>query len=68
MTVAAQLKQPMASLKGSMATLEAFALYSEVPEAKATLERNIRKINSVVEGFEDRLKTVELEEPQYKGF
>jgi len=68
MTVASKLKQTMSSLKGSMATLETFAAYTENPEAKDVLERNIQKIKGVVDGFENRLKVVEFEEPQYKGF
>ena len=68
MTVASQLKQTMSSLKGSVATLETFATYSENTEAKDVLEKNIQRIKGVVDKFENRLKVVEFEEPQYKGF
>ena len=68
MTVASQLKQTMSTLKGSISTLETFASYTENAEAKDVLERNIKKISSVVDGFENRIKSIEFEEPQYKGF
>lgn len=68
MTISAQVKQTLASLKGVQATLETFFSSGENPEAKAILRRNSQKINLVVKDMEKRLSVLEFEEPQYKGF
>lgn len=68
MTVSAQVKQTLASLKGSRATVEAFAAVEENPEAKEVLGRNSKRIGQVVDSLEKRLSVLEFEEPQYKGF
>ena len=68
MTIAAQIKQTLASLKGIEATLENFSSIEEDTEAKEILSRNARRINQVVRDFEKRLRSLEFEEPQYKGF
>jgi hypothetical protein len=68
MTISAQVKQTLASLKGVYATLDTFALVGENSEAKAILSLNSQKINLVVKDMEKRLSVLEFEEPQYKGF
>ncbi|MDF9408797.1 MAG: hypothetical protein A4E52_00537 [Pelotomaculum sp. PtaB.Bin013] len=68
MTISAQVKQTVASLKGVQATLETFALSEENQEAKAILSRNTQRINHVIRDMEKRLGVLEFEEPQYKGF
>ncbi|MDO7787782.1 DUF1657 domain-containing protein [Desulforamulus aquiferis] len=68
MTVAAQVKQTVASLKGARATLEAFYSYEPKVEIKESIQRNCSIINSVINDLEKRVKTLEFEEPQYKGF
>lgn len=68
MTVASRVKQTLASLKGTQATLETFASSEQNPEAKAVLSRNSQKIKLVVTDMEKRLSVLEFEEPQYKGF
>lgn len=68
MTISAQVKQTLASLKGVQATLETFSSSGENPEAKAILSLNSQKINLVVKDMEKRLSVLEFEEPQYKGF
>jgi len=67
-TIAAQIKQTLASLKGIEATLENFSSIEEDTEAKEIFSRNARRINQVVRDFEKRLSSLEFEEPQYKGF
>jgi len=67
-TIAAQIKQTLASLKSIEATLENFSSIEEDTEAKEILSRNARRINQVVRDFEKRLRSLEFEEPQYKGF
>jgi len=68
MTISAQVRQTLASLKGVQATLETFASSEENQEAKAILSRNTQRINHVVRDMEKRLGVLEFEEPQYKGF
>ena len=45
MTVSAQVKQTLASLKGVQATLETFATIEKNREAKSLLAHNSRKLN-----------------------
>ncbi|KAB2952099.1 DUF1657 domain-containing protein [Heliorestis acidaminivorans] len=68
MTVSSQVKQTLASLKGSRATLETFATVEENEEAKETLIRNRKRLDQVIDKFEQRLSELEFEEPEYKGF
>lgn len=68
MTISAQIKQTLASLKGVQAALETFASVEENQETKSVLVHNSRRINNVVNGMEKRIGILELEEPQYKGF
>ncbi|TEB07847.1 hypothetical protein Psch_01402 [Pelotomaculum schinkii] len=68
MTISAQVKQTLASLKGIEATLEDFSRIEENTEAKEVLRRNAQRVNQVIGNFEKRLSVLEFEEPQYKGF
>ena len=67
MTVAGQVKQTIASLKGAQATLQTFASF-EKTEAKEVFERNAGRIGRVIFELEKRMQTLEFAEPQYKGF
>ncbi|SHK00280.1 DUF1657 domain-containing protein [Desulforamulus aeronauticus] len=68
MTVASQVKQTVASLKGTKATLDAFFTIAQEEETRELLGRNNDKLNSIIDHLEQRVKTLEFEEPQYKGF
>ncbi|MFZ5647296.1 MAG: DUF1657 domain-containing protein [Bacillota bacterium] len=68
MTVATQVKQTLASLKGVQSTLQTLAAIEENSEAKDILSRNVRRINEVIRDMEKRVGVLEYEEPQYKGF
>lgn len=68
MTIGAQVKQTIASLKGVRFTLESFASIEENPESKDALWQNIQRINGVIKDLEKRAGVLEFEEPQYKGF
>ncbi|MFZ5652475.1 MAG: DUF1657 domain-containing protein [Bacillota bacterium] len=68
MTVAAQVKQTLASLKGARATLETLASIEENNEAKHVLSVNAQRIQDVIGDMEKRVGVLEYEEPQYKGF
>ena len=68
LTVAAQIKQTVASLKGIQATLDTFSSFAEDEEAKTLLKNNSEKVYQVIDRLEQRVKVLEFEEPQYKGF
>lgn len=67
MTVASQVKQTLASLKNAQATLKIYAVQSQNPEAKYAFDEADQITGAIIRGVEDRLKTLEFEEPQYQG-
>lgn len=68
MTVGAQVKQTVAILKGTRATLESFAAIEQNDQAKQVLHQNIARMEVVIQDMEKRVAILEFEEPQYKGF
>ncbi|MGE5582650.1 MAG: DUF1657 domain-containing protein [Bacillota bacterium] len=68
MTVGSQVKQTLASLKSAHATLQTYALQSRDDESKTVFEEGVKITGEIIDGLEERLKTLEFEEPQYKGF
>ncbi|WP_066638936.1 DUF1657 domain-containing protein [Desulfolucanica intricata] len=68
MTVSSQVKQTLASLKGARATLEILSTIEKNTEVKDVYKRSTQRVERVISNFEDRLKVLEFEEPQYKGF
>ncbi|MBU5484299.1 DUF1657 domain-containing protein [Clostridium sp. MSJ-11] len=67
MTVASNIKQTLASLKGVESTLRIYSVQSRNEEEKKVYKKELQTVESVIKDIEDRLKTVEFEEPQYKG-
>ncbi|WP_347490652.1 DUF1657 domain-containing protein [Desulfoscipio sp. XC116] len=68
MTVSGQVKQTIASLKGTKATLQAFAAVEANIQSRQTFERNIARLQGVIQDMNKRVSVLEFEEPQYKGF
>lgn len=68
MTVAAQVKTTLASLKSAQANLETFALSTQNQEAKQLFENAAKTTQQVVDQVASRVQQLETEEPQYKGF
>jgi len=68
MTISSKVKQTVASLKGAQSTLRAYSLQTQDENAKATYEEALEVTNSIIKDLEERLKTLEFEEPQYKGY
>jgi len=68
MTIATQVKSCLASLKSAQANLEQFALGTQNEEAKAMFTSAAKTTQLVVQQLEDRVKQMEMEEPQYQGF
>lgn len=67
MTVASNVKQTLASLKGIESTLKIYSVQSRKEEEKAIYKKELQTVESVIKDLEDRLKVLEFEEPQYKG-
>jgi len=68
MTVASQLKQTLANLKGAESTLLLYSLQSQEEDEKTVYKEAQEAANKVVKDLEDRIKFLEYEEPQYKGY
>lgn len=67
MTVASKVKQTLATLKGVESTLRIYSLQSRNDDEKNTFRSALQITESITKDIEDRLKTLELQEPQYKG-
>jgi len=68
LTVAAQVKQTLVGLKNAQASLESFALQTQNQQAKQLYTDAANKTGAIVNTLEPRIKQMEQEEPQYKGF
>ena len=67
MTVASQVKQTLAAIKGSQGTLRIYAAQSQDEETCAVFNEAIDVTACIINDLEERLKVLELQEPQYKG-
>ncbi|WP_407313916.1 DUF1657 domain-containing protein [Desulfosporosinus sp. SB140] len=67
MTVASQVKQTLASLKGVQGTLRTYTLQSRDKETQSVYNNSLEITEVIIKDLEDRLKVLEYEEPQYKG-
>lgn len=67
MTVASQVKQTLASLKGARGTLRVYSTQTRDEEARSMFTDAIEVTSSIIEELESRLQSLEFEEPQYKG-
>jgi hypothetical protein len=68
MTVSAQVKQTLASLKGAQADFETFALATQNQQAKQLYTQAAQQTQTLVNMIQPRVQQMENEEPQYKGF
>lgn len=68
MTVSSQVKQTAASLKGIEATLKIYATQSEDEEIKTVFTEATKTTAEILQDLERRIKVLEFQEPQYKGF
>lgn len=67
MTIGAKVKQTLATLKGIESTLNIYSSQSGNEEEKSVYKNALETTETVIKDIEDRLKTLEFEEPQYKG-
>ncbi|MGM0876663.1 MAG: DUF1657 domain-containing protein [Bacillota bacterium] len=68
MTIASQVKQSLASLKGIEADLSSLALRTQDNKSKRTLHDTMMVVDEVVTDLKKRVGELEREEFQYKGF
>ncbi|ADC51051.1 hypothetical protein BpOF4_15010 [Alkalihalophilus pseudofirmus OF4] len=67
MSVAAQVKGTLFSLKGIDATLTKLALQSSDEEAEKVYHQASLKTRTIIQEMEQQVMFLEREEPQYKG-
>lgn len=67
MTVASNVKQCLANLKGIEANLSSLALRSLDDDTKRTLHETMMTVNEIVTDLKKRVGELEREEFQYKG-
>lgn len=67
LTVASQVKQTLNGLKSIEASLRTYSIKSQSKESKAVYSEALKTTNQIVKDVEKRVKTLESQEPQYKG-
>lgn len=67
MTVSSKVKQTLATLNGSEATLRVYSLQERDKEARAVYSEAFEAISKIKIDLEKRVGSIEFEEPQYKG-
>ncbi|MBD3110106.1 DUF1657 domain-containing protein [Bacillus sp. AGMB 02131] len=68
MTVASDVKQCLANLKGIEATLSALAVQTQDEESSRLFHEVMTMVSQIVIDVRDRVGELEREELQYKGF
>ncbi|MES5266578.1 DUF1657 domain-containing protein [Priestia megaterium] len=68
MTIASDVKQCLASLKGVEASLSNLSLRTQDDQSKQTLHETMNVVNEIVTDLKKRVGELEKEEAQYKGF
>jgi len=67
MTVASQVKQVLATLKGSQGTIRLYAAQAQEEETRAVYDEAMETTTEIIHDLEKRLSVLEYEEPHYKG-
>jgi len=68
MTVASQIKQTLAALKGAQSTIQTYAKHHPNQETKVEFKQCDQKLNEIILDLEKRIQQIEFEEPQFKGY
>ncbi|MBS4024886.1 MAG: DUF1657 domain-containing protein [Clostridia bacterium] len=68
MTVGSKLKQTLASLRGAESVLRTYANQTQKKENKKVYQEAVQVSEEIIYSLEERLKQLEFQEPQYKGF
>jgi hypothetical protein len=67
MTVASQVKQTLASLKGIQGTLRIYSAQTQDEETKLVFNEALEITKEIINDLEKRDQVLEFQEPQYKG-
>lgn len=67
MTVGSQVKQTLVNLKGIEGTLRIYSIQERNKQAEAAYKESLQIIDKIIKDLDKRIKTLEFEEPQYKG-
>lgn len=67
MTISSQVKETLSSLKNIKSTLDVYVTRLNQPEVEKVYKQAIEKTQEIINDLENRVKTLELEERQYKG-
>lgn len=67
MTVASQVKQTLAGLKGVQGTLRVYSSQTQDEETRIVFNEAIEVTKDIINDLEKRIQVLEFKEPQYKG-
>lgn len=67
MTVASQVKQTLAGLKGVQGTLRIYTAQTQEEETNAVFNEALEITKEIINDLEKRVQVLEFQEPQYKG-
>ncbi len=67
MTVASQVKQTLASLKGSQGFIRLYSTQTRDNETVSVYNEALESTQVIINDLEKRIQTLELKEPEYKG-
>lgn len=67
MTVGSQVKKTLATLKGNQGTLRLYMLQTRNEETRLVYHEILAATDQIINDLEQRLQTLEYQEPQYKG-
>ncbi|MCX7922595.1 MAG: DUF1657 domain-containing protein [Clostridia bacterium] len=67
MTVASQVKQTLAGLKGVQGTLRIYSTQTQDDETKIVFNEALEVTREIINDLEKRVQVLEFQEPQYKG-
>lgn len=67
MTVASQVKQTLAGLKGVQGTLRIYTTQTQDDETNSAFSEALEVTSGIINDLEKRIQVLEFQEPQYKG-
>lgn len=68
MTVGGKVKQTLSSLQGAASILHLYGEQNQKEQVRAEFKEATQVIEEVILNLEERVKQLEFEEPQYKGY
>jgi hypothetical protein len=68
MTTYAKVKETLVSLEGAKATVDTYGQIVQDKTVRNVFRRSSDQLERVIERLKKRLRELELEEPQYRGF